>query len=143
VRLVITTPTDKVVDERDVVHVRGRDDSGAFGIARGHVDFVTALDVSIVHWRIADGTERVAAVRGGVLRVTRGDHIEIASREVVAGASLTELETSVLERLYREEAAEGEARAAQRRLEANAVRLLYHHLHPELVARLSTLPEDH
>lgn len=137
-RLVITTPTVRVVDADDVVHIRARDASGAFGILRGHTDFVTALEVSVLRWRNAAGDERVAVVRGGVLRVIDGDRVEVASREVVSGDDLSELESSVLDRLRAEERAEGAARSAQRRLEASAVRLLYHHLHPEVAVRLTT-----
>ena len=52
-RLLITTPTAVVIDDPDVVAVRAEDESGGFGILKGHADLLTALTVSIVSWRDA------------------------------------------------------------------------------------------
>jgi alternate F1F0 ATPase F1 subunit epsilon len=61
-RLLITTPTTVVVDETDVAAVRAEDESGSFGVLAGHTDFLTALVVSVVCWRRADGVlERLAS----------------------------------------------------------------------------------
>jgi hypothetical protein len=46
-RLLITTPTSVVMDDPNVIAVRGEDESGSFGILGGHADFLTALTVSV------------------------------------------------------------------------------------------------
>ncbi len=84
-RLLITTPTAVVVDDPDVVAVRAEDESGGFGILPGHADLLTVLTVSVVSWRRADDRRRFCALRRGVLSVTGGDQIAIATREAIAG----------------------------------------------------------
>jgi ATP synthase protein I len=81
-RLRIVTPLSVVVDE-DADSLRAEDASGSFGIRPGHAPFLTALAVSIVSWKTA-GLERFCALRGGVLTVTGGSTVAIATREAVA-----------------------------------------------------------
>ncbi len=145
--LVITTPTAVVVRSAAVTHLRAEDDSGAFGILPGHADLLTALSVSVVSWREADanakadengtGRERHCAVRGGVLTVSDGARIAVATREAVAGDDLAALERDVLTRFRQERAAEGEARGGARRLRLAAVRHILSYLRPD---RRSALP---
>jgi len=139
--LVITTPTAVVVRSAAVTHLRAEDDSGAFGILPGHADLLTALSVSVVSWREADdnanadengtGRERHCAVRGGVLTVSDGARIAVATREAVAGDDLAALERDVLTRFRQERAAEGEARGGARRLRLAAVRHILSYLRPD------------
>jgi alternate F1F0 ATPase F1 subunit epsilon len=81
-RLRIVTPLSVVVDE-DADSVRAEDASGSFGIRPGHAPFLTALAISILSWKTA-GLERFCALRGGVLTVTGGSTVAIATREAVA-----------------------------------------------------------
>jgi F-type H+-transporting ATPase subunit epsilon len=139
--LVITTPTAVVVRNAAVTHLRAEDDSGAFGILPGHADLLTALSVSVVSWREADddakadetgtGRERHCAVRGGVLTVSDGARIAVATREAVAGDDLAALERDVLTRFRQDRAAEGEARGGARRLRLAAVRHILSYLRPD------------
>lgn len=139
--LVITTPTAVVVRSAAVTHLRAEDDSGAFGILPGHADLLTALSVSVVSWREADddakadetgiGRERHCAVRGGVLTVSDGARIAVATREAVAGDDLAALERDVLTRFRQDRAAEGEARGGARRLRLAAVRHILSYLRPD------------
>ena len=92
-RLLITTPTAVVVDDPDVAALRAEDESGSFGILHGHADFLTALAVSVVAWKRSDGAQRYCAVRRGVLRVSTGNEIAIATREAIPGDDLDHLET--------------------------------------------------
>jgi F-type H+-transporting ATPase subunit epsilon len=78
-RLTVVTPT-KII-ERDITHIRLRDDTGYFGIMRGHIDFLTALAPSLGYYRDASGNETFLAVDGGILSV-RGGNITLTSREV-------------------------------------------------------------
>jgi F-type H+-transporting ATPase subunit epsilon len=139
--LVITTPTAVVVRNAAVTHLRAEDDSGAFGILPGHADLLTALSVSVVSWREADddakadetgtGRERHCAVRGGVLTVSDGARIAVATREAVSGDDLAALERDVLTRFRQDRAAEGEARGGARRLHLAAVRHILSYLRPD------------
>ncbi|HYH20960.1 MAG TPA: F0F1 ATP synthase subunit epsilon [Azospirillum sp.] len=129
--LVITTPTSVAARVADVAHVRAEDASGAFGILTGHADLLTALTVSVVSWRCADGREGHCAVRGGVLTVSEGRHIAVATREAVVGDDLRVLEHDVLARFRQAREDEGEARTGARRMHLAAVRHILAYLRPE------------
>ena len=92
-KLRITLPTAVVAEFDDVLHVRAEDASGAFGILPRHADLLTVLATSVVSWRHANGTEGHCAVRGGVLMVSGGERIAIATREAVVGDDLVHLES--------------------------------------------------
>lgn len=86
-KLRITDPTAILVDT-DVRSVRAEDASGSFGILSGHADFLTALGVSIVSWRGADGAPGYCAVRNGILTVSHGTGVAVATREGHVGDDL-------------------------------------------------------
>ncbi|MFK3890745.1 F0F1 ATP synthase subunit epsilon [Sphingomonas sp. NPDC079357] len=120
-RLLITDPTAIMVD-REVAAIRAEDATGSFGILNGHADFLTALDISVVSWRDMDGRAGYCAVRNGILTVSGGKEVEIATREAHVGDDLDELETVVL-RGYRERGdAERSGRTAATRLRMRAIR---------------------
>jgi F-type H+-transporting ATPase subunit epsilon len=121
-RLLIATPTNVVADLADVVSVRAEDASGSFGILDHHADLLTALTVSIIGWRQADGRARYCAVRRGVLSVRAGIEVAIATREAQPGDDLDELEGAVLARFRAEADAEKSERAATMRLHMQAIR---------------------
>jgi F-type H+-transporting ATPase subunit epsilon len=130
VKLTVATPLAVVVDAGNVAHVRAEDDSGAFGILPGHADFLTALAVSVVGWRDADGGEHYVAVRGGMLEVRGGDEIAVATPEAVAGDDLHRLEAEVLVRFRRQLAEEQAARTDAQRLYLAALRQIVRYLRP-------------
>ena len=103
-RLTIATPEAVIADHADVVSVRAEDASGAFGILPGHADFLTALAISVLSWRHADGRAGYCAVHGGVLRVRGG--VAVATRLALPGENLHVLEATV--RRQRHEAVETE-----------------------------------
>jgi F-type H+-transporting ATPase subunit epsilon len=116
VRLVVTTPQATVVDV-DVVHVRAEDESGAFGVMRGHADLITALSISVLVHRGTDQREHFVAVRGGLLTVSGGTLVQALTREAVVSNDLASLEGEVLARFRRSETEDERARAGARRLE--------------------------
>jgi len=134
-RLVVTTPTEVVAETGDVVAVRAEDASGLFGILDGHADLLTVLAISVLSWRGRDGRERHCAVRGGVLTVTGGDRVAVATREAVASDDLDRLEREVLERFRETREAEQGARAASERLHLAAIRRMLAYLRPERAGR--------
>src|SRR6516165_9400211 len=99
-RLLITDPSAVVIDDPDVVSVRAEDESGSFGILDGHADFLTALTVSIVSWQRTDAARRFCAVRRGVLSVSRGTLVAIATRQALVSDDLVHLERVVLSEFH-------------------------------------------
>ena len=135
-RLLITTPTALVLDAGDVVSVRAEDESGCFGILGGHEDFLTALPPGVVQWRHADGRAAWCAVRRGVLTVSGGQTVAVATRQAQLGTSLEALEAAVLERFRAEEEDERAARVAALRLHAKTIRQIIAALRPDSKAGL-------
>lgn len=129
-RLLITTPLAVTVDRDDVVAVRAEDETGAFGILQGHADFLTSLAISVVSWRAADGSIGHCAVRQGVLTVTGGREVAIATRDAVVGDDLDRLEHEVLARYHEALEAERAARLGGTRMHLEAVRQIVRYLRP-------------
>lgn len=127
-RLCITTPLSVVVDAADVRALRAEDATGSFGILTGHADFLTSLTIGVVSWRDAGGTTHYCAVRRGVLSVTGGQEIAIATREAVRGDDLATLDETVLARFRADTEAERAERADSTQLQLNAIRRIVSHL---------------
>jgi F-type H+-transporting ATPase subunit epsilon len=131
VRLLITTPTALVVDDADVVAVRAEDESGSFGILEGHADFLTALTVSVVSWHKADDRQQFCAVRRGVLSITNGSEVAVATREAIPSDDLVRLEQVVLAQFRDAVEAERSARTESLQLQMKAIRQIVRYLRPE------------
>lgn len=121
-RLLLTDPERIIADHSDIVSLRAVDASGSFGILHGHADFLTVLSVSVVSWRHEDGRAGYCAVRGGILTVTDGREIAIATREGQLGDSPEVLEKTVLAAFAATEEAERNERVAATRMQLQAVR---------------------
>jgi F-type H+-transporting ATPase subunit epsilon len=128
--LTVTTPAQVLAESDNVVAVRVEDQSGSFGVLPGHVDLLTVLVPSVVHWRTADGAARFCAVRGGVFTVSAGRNVAVACREGVVGDSLDDLEAKVRAVRARQREADRKARVEQTRLHTLAVRQLVRYLRP-------------
>ncbi|WP_454883320.1 F0F1 ATP synthase subunit epsilon [Sphingomonas oryzagri] len=120
-RLRITSPTAIVVD-CDIVSVRAEDASGGFGILNGHADFLTVLEVSVVSWRSLDGKSGYCAVRNGILTVSGGEDVAVATREAHVGDDLEKLEAEVLAGYRQHREAERSSRTASAKLRMQAIR---------------------
>ena len=129
--LVVTEPTQVIVDATDIVAVRAEDASGGFGILPGHADLLTVLTPSVLAWRHADGREACCAVRGGVLSVRGGQEVAVATRQAQRGDDLGALEGAVLDRFRTDLDAERRARVAATRLHAAAIREILRALRPD------------
>jgi F-type H+-transporting ATPase subunit epsilon len=127
-RLRITTPLAVVVDDDSVRALRADDATGSFGVLSGHADFLTSLTIGVVTWRGADGTAHYCAVRRGVLSVTGGQEIAIATREAVTGDDLATLDETVLARFRADTETERAERVDSTRLQLNAIRRIVGHL---------------
>ncbi|TDE41053.1 F0F1 ATP synthase subunit epsilon [Antarcticimicrobium sediminis] len=127
-RLRIVTPLSVVVDE-EADSLRAEDASGSFGIWPGHAPFLTALTVSILSWKKA-GVERFCALRGGVLTVTGGSTVAVATRAAVAGDDLATLDAQVLARFKADDDAERVEHVETMRLQLHAIRRMISRLQP-------------
>lgn len=121
-RLLITDPARIVADHADISSVRAEDASGSFGILNGHADFLTALEISVVSWRHEDGRQGFCAVRQGILTVSGGREIKVATREAHVGDDLDALERDVLAGYRAHVDADRTSRAAATRLRTQAIR---------------------
>jgi len=124
-RLTIATPLTLAVEADDVEQLRAEDETGAFGILKGHADFLTVLTTSVVSWRDAKGQEHHAALRGGAFRVEGGNDISIATREAVLGDDLRRLQDDVLVKFRREAEEEKAAGTDAERLYLAALHQIY------------------
>jgi F-type H+-transporting ATPase subunit epsilon len=129
-KLRIVTPLEMVVDEDRVLALRAEDASGSFGILPGHAGFLTALSVSVVTWTGADHARHYCAVRGGLLTVSDGNDIAIATRQAVAGNDLATLDQTVLARFRTDLASERAEHFQATRLQFDAIRQIVSHLRP-------------
>lgn len=129
-KLKITTPLAILTDEENVVSLRAEDASGGFGILTNHADFLTSLAISVVSWKRHDGNARYCAVRGGILAVTGGREIAIATREAVLGEDLTRLEQDILASFRSAEDINRVEHVEQARLQLSAIRQIMRHLRP-------------
>jgi F-type H+-transporting ATPase subunit epsilon len=129
-KLHITTPLTAAVDVDGILSLRADDATGNFGILPGHADFLTSLTISVVSWTESDGTRHFCAVRRGVLSVTGGSEIAIATREAVPGNDLATLDETILARFRADTEAERAERADSTRLQLNAIRQIVSHLRP-------------
>lgn len=104
-KLNIVTPA--AMFSRDITHIRLRDESGFFGIMKGHTDFLTVLLPSLCYYRDSGGKEVFLAVNAGVFSVRKGI-ATLTSREVFESADpqkLAELIESAFEQRRKSEAA--------------------------------------
>jgi F-type H+-transporting ATPase subunit epsilon len=128
-KLLVVTPTEVALDQ-EAGYVRAEDSSGAFGIATGHADLLTTLEICVVRWRDLHNAEHYVAVRGGVLRVSAGRVVEIATREAVVSDDLGQLRDRILAAMRKTLEAELSARAGALRLEHAAIRQIHRYLRP-------------
>ncbi len=129
-KLRIITPLSVIVDEDNIAAFTAEDASGSFGILPRHADFLTSLTISVASWLWADGSRHYCAVRHGVLSVSGGQTIAIATRDAVAGDDLATLDQSVLARFNADIEAERVEHSESTRLQLNAIRQIMLHLRP-------------
>ncbi|KAB2837059.1 MAG: hypothetical protein F9K48_00055 [Candidatus Brocadia sp.] len=75
----IVTPA-KIL-KKEITYIRLKDETGFFGILRGHTNFLTVLVPSLVYYTDSNGKEVFLAVDEGILSVRAGA-VTITSREV-------------------------------------------------------------
>ncbi len=102
-KLKIITPSK--VFEREVTHIRLRDESGFLGILSGHTDLVTALPPSLGYYIDSGGKETFIAVNEGILQVKDG-LVTLSAREVFESADAARLSERIQKEALGRSAAE-------------------------------------
>jgi F-type H+-transporting ATPase subunit epsilon len=104
-KLNIVTP--KQILEREITYIRFKDETGFFGIMKGHIDFLTVLVPSLCYYRDINDREIFLAVDRGILNVREGV-VFLTSREVFESEdaeSLSEkIDKTILKRAESEKA---------------------------------------
>jgi F-type H+-transporting ATPase subunit epsilon len=104
-RLSVVTPTR--IFEREIIHIRLKDETGFFGVMKNHIDFLTVLVPSLCYYRDVRDREMFLAVDGGILDV-RGGIASLTSREVHESEDAEKLaeiiEKTILDRTGAEQA---------------------------------------
>ena len=131
-KLSITTPFSIIVDQEKILSLRAEDATGNFGILPLHADFMTLLEVSVISWRDDLGEVCYCAVSNGILIVTAGEHVSIATREAVLGKNLSDLRHHVLGKFNEAIARENKVRISQERNQAEALRRVQNYLHQDV-----------
>jgi len=75
----IVTPPK--ITEKRVKAIRLKDGSGFFGIMKGHINFVTAIEPSLCYYLDENDREVFLAVDGGIVSI-KGGMVTITSREI-------------------------------------------------------------
>ncbi|MEI8393781.1 MAG: F0F1 ATP synthase subunit epsilon [Rhodospirillaceae bacterium] len=138
--LLVTTPAAVVIDRDDVVSVRADDYSGSFGLLPGHCEFMTALPISVLSFRDAEGKTQHVAVRGGVLNMRGGALCEVGTREAVVDDDLARLHTAVLRQMVETADREAEARTQSLKHQLRVMSQINRYLRGE---RPSVTPHGH
>ncbi len=127
-RLQIVTPLTVEADLDSIVSVRAEDPTGSFVVLPHDADFITVLAISVVGWSTAAGEHGHSAVRGGILRVSGGELVQIATRQAISGVTLERLGPAVLDQLRQEADTEAMTRTASIRMHMGLIRQLDRYL---------------
>lgn len=130
-KLTIATPLGVIIDNETISSLRAEDSTGSFGILSGHADFMTVLSISVICWCGANSEIRYCACFKGLLTVTKGNEIFIATREAVVGFDLTDLKSRALEEYHLSDENESKTKLIQERLQAEAIKNIQKYLHQE------------
>ncbi|MCF6152540.1 MAG: F0F1 ATP synthase subunit epsilon [Candidatus Kuenenia stuttgartiensis] len=87
-KLNIVTPTK--IMEKNITYIRLKDETGFFGILKGHTNFLTVMVPSLCYYTDVNGKEVFLAVDEGIVSVREGI-VTITSREVFENDNAEEL----------------------------------------------------
>ncbi len=110
----IVTPTG--IFDRDITHIRLRDESGYFGVMKGHIDFLTVLVPSLCYYRDTGGREVFLAVDGGIFSVRQGA-ATLAAREVFESEDAEKLADTIENTFLKRSVSEASVRRMLRDIE--------------------------
>ena len=102
-KLNIVTPTKMF--ERDIRYIRLKDETGFFGIMKGHIDFLTVLVPSLCYYIDTNTKEIFLAVDGGILSV-RGETVSLTSKQVFESEDSEKLAEIIENTIWKREESE-------------------------------------
>lgn len=102
-KIKVVTPLSTM--EREVQYIRLMDDSGYFGLMKGHTGMLTTLVPSLVYYIDRDGGEVFMALNGGVLSIKEGE-VTLTAREVYEGREAEKLSDTITGTLVQKEVSE-------------------------------------
>lgn len=86
----LTIVTPAITIKKDITSIRLKDETGFFGILKGHSNFITVLVPSLCYYKDAQGKEVFLAVDEGIASVRDGA-VTITSKEVFESDSAEKL----------------------------------------------------
>lgn len=101
--LKVVTPTEMF--ERKIRSMRLKDQTGFFGIMRGHTDFLTVLKRAVCYYTDENNREVFLALDGGVLNV-KGGSVTITTRDVFESSDAEKLSQIIEDTMLRKDASE-------------------------------------
>jgi len=96
----IVTPSG--IMAREVRALRLGDETGSFGILKGHTDFLTVLQPSLGYYIDAEGKETFLAVDGGILTIRKGA-VTLTTRELFESPDADKLATLMKQAIEKRE----------------------------------------
>lgn len=101
--LKVVTPTEML--ERKIRAIRLKDQTGFFGIMKGHTDFLTVLERAICYYTDENNREVFLALDGGVLSV-KGGSVTITTRDVFESSDAEKLSQIIEDTMIRRDSLE-------------------------------------
>lgn len=99
----IVTPPK--ITEKRVKAIRLKDGSGFFGIMKGHINFVTAIEPSLCYYLDENDREVFLAVDGGIVSI-KGGMVTITSREIFESDNAEKLSEIIENTMVKRDASE-------------------------------------
>ena len=101
--LKIVTP--QKITEKRVKTIRLKDETGFFGIMKGHINFVTAIEPSLCYYLDENDREVFLAVDGGIISI-KGGIVTITSREIFESEDAEKLAEIIENTMVKRDASE-------------------------------------
>jgi F-type H+-transporting ATPase subunit epsilon len=99
----IATPP-KII-EKQIKAIRLKDGTGFFGIMKGHINFVTALEPSLCYYLDENDREVFLAVDGGIVSI-KGGMVTITSHEIFENDNADKLAEIIENTIVKRDASE-------------------------------------
>jgi F-type H+-transporting ATPase subunit epsilon len=101
--LKVVTPIE--VFERKIKAIRLKDQSGFFGVMKGHTDFLTVLERAVCYYTDENSQEVFLALDGGVLSV-KGGSVTITTRNAFESSDADKLSQIIENTMLRRDSSE-------------------------------------
>jgi len=99
----IVTPPK--ITEKQIKAIRLKDGTGFFGIMKGHINFITALEPSLCYYLDENDREVFLAVDGGIVSI-KGGMVTITSHEIFESDNAEKLAEIIENTIVKRDASE-------------------------------------